>query len=164
MFYTLSFTFPLAFLIAVCQYIDMFCIKCGHKKISVTNSRKSSSKLQIWRRRQCQNCGFIFTTYESLATDQLIVTPEGKQPLPFDDTTLLFDVGRCLEHIEAIKKAPHAKWLTDTIIHKIISTGDGTITTHTIVELTYSTLKQYDRLASIQYAARHSDKIKVRLT
>lgn len=34
--------------------------------------------------------------------------------------------------------------------------GESEITTKTIADTAYATLKSYDRLASVQYAARHS--------
>lgn len=42
------------------------CPRCQKQTISsVYNSRVMASKLDIWRRRACQECGFRYTTVET---------------------------------------------------------------------------------------------------
>ena len=136
----------------------MICIACGHKKTSVTNSRYFASKHKTWRRRKCTQCEYIFTTYESLSLEQISV--EGGR---FEEIRLLLSIGRCLEHLTH-DRIDATQGLTSTVIEKIISRkaqSDVTVLNRKdIAEITYHTLKHYDHLASVQYAARHSTILK----
>ena len=44
--------------------LKMNCSKCNHKKSKVLESRKADDSIR--RRRECLNCGFRFTTQESV--------------------------------------------------------------------------------------------------
>ena len=135
----------------------MICIKCGHRKTAITNSRYFATKHQTWRRRQCTQCGTIFTTYESLSLDQLTVEGE-----PFQEVRLLLSISRSLEHHTG-QRAVTTQELTHTVIDKLIThitSTSGELQKAVIAEITYTTLKHYDRLASVQYAARHSSHLK----
>ena len=43
----------------------MLCPFCQHTKTEVFNSRSTSMKTQVWRRRRCKSCHNAFTTYEA---------------------------------------------------------------------------------------------------
>jgi len=51
----------------------MICQNCGSDQLIVTNSRSTNHDTQIWRRRKCQKCNFVFTTHEKIDLSQLIV-------------------------------------------------------------------------------------------
>lgn len=137
----------------------MICIKCGHRKTKITNSRYVSRQHHTWRRHQCIACGFLFSTYEHIAYDQLQVS-EGDTLVPFSRPRLLFSIADCLEHIKD-KKPDHAEALTGSVVQKItLNLSTEYITPRYIAETTYLTLKHYDKLASVQYAARHSSYLK----
>src|SRR6187402_2380194 len=112
---TYHLCFPLVFLIAVCQYVDMFCINCFHKSTNVTSSRQNKKQPVIWRRRQCDHCGTVFTTYErpSLADNKPVILSSGK--------TDVFNLGKLILSIaKAFTHAPHeaeynALWLAQTV-------------------------------------------------
>ncbi len=44
----------------------MRCASCGHEDTRVVDSRPADSGAAIRRRRECENCGHRFTTYERL--------------------------------------------------------------------------------------------------
>ncbi|WP_406568396.1 hypothetical protein [Alterisphingorhabdus coralli] len=50
------------------------CKQCGHKKSKTLDVRLRNDPIShVWRRRQCENCGHRFTTYEIEATpDELL--------------------------------------------------------------------------------------------
>ncbi len=139
----------------------MFCIKCHTKKLQVINSRSQTKHAQIWRRRKCLQCGYIFTTYETIATDHLKVATE-TQETDFSDITLSLSIARCFEH-KPDKRAEYAKWLTNTIVQSLIKEKGEKFTRKELITQTYTTLHNFDRLASIQYAARHTDILKRQL-
>ncbi len=130
----------------------MICIKCGQNNTSVVNSRQNKKTCTVWRRRRCKDCGYIYTTYEDVALDQLQVISDDTT-FPFHHTKLLISIASCFEHTPA-KRAENAEALTKTVEAKLLHSGSKT-TSGTICEAVYSSLKHYDRLASVQYAAKH---------
>ena len=51
----------------------MLCPGCGSDQIAVSNSRTTSRETQIWRRRKCLRCGFIYTTHEKIDLTHITV-------------------------------------------------------------------------------------------
>ena len=138
----------------------MFCIKCQHKQTTVINSRPSKKSAQIWRRRSCKSCGFTFTTYEGIAFDQLSIQKRNSTE-PCNETVLLLDIAICFEHTPR-DRAKHAKWLVNTILQRLLKAADinGTIQLDEVTRTTYDVLSRFDRIASVQYAARHADTLR----
>lgn len=132
----------------------MFCINCFHPSTSVTNSRPNKKQPQVWRRRSCTNCKAVFTTYErpSLADNKPITLADG--------TADTFNLGRLILSIsKAFTHSPNdaqynALWLAQTV-EDILSTERETLSPEDIEAATHQTLKKFDELAAIQYAAQH---------
>lgn len=138
----------------------MICIKCGQNNTSVINSRQNKKTSTVWRRRRCKDCGQIYTTYEDVALDQIQVMSD-KNTLPFHHAKLLISIANCFEHIPA-KRAENAEALAKTVEAKLLHAGSKTTPT-AICEAVYASLKHYDRLASVQYAAKHPIYLKKHL-
>lgn len=132
----------------------MFCIKCLNPTTQVNNSRPNKKTPSIWRRRTCTRCHSTFTTYEtpSLADCKPILLPDG--------TTTTFSLSRLAVSISgAFSHDVHkAKYdclpLAQTVEAKLI-TSQLVISTDIIAQTTYETLRRFDELAAIQYAAKH---------
>ncbi len=150
--------FPLAFLIAVCQYIDMICVNCFHGKTKVTNSRSHKKKSGTWRRRQCESCGNVFTTYEKPALDESVTihysgTNNSGVSAPFSLSKLTLSIAASFSH-DQVARQLHSLPLAETVEQLLItevrqpSADDITATTHQV-------LKRFDELAALQYAAAH---------
>jgi transcriptional repressor NrdR len=133
----------------------MICLKCNNPKTNVINSRQAKKQPETWRRRQCLKCKYIFTTYELPAYDQIVVHTNGKD-VPFHITTLSLSIASCFEHTPK-DRANFTQSLTNTIIAKLIRLEKEPLSPNLIAHVTFDTLKTFDRLASIQYAARHAD-------
>lgn len=132
----------------------MFCINCFHKNTAVSNSRPNKKQPQVWRRRKCQQCGTIFTTYErpSLADNKRIQLPSGATDV-FNLGKLILSISKAFTHSQ--KDAEYsALWLAETVEdtlssqREVISVGDIEATVHDV-------LRNYDELAAFQYAAQH---------
>lgn len=138
----------------------MICIKCGHNSTEVTNSRHNKKTSTVWRRRRCKECKHTFTTYEDVALDQIqVVSNIGTTS--FHHAKLLISIASCFEHIPA-KRTENAEALAKTIEAKLIQSGVKT-TPSAICEAVYGSLKHFDRLASVQYAAKHPTYLKKHL-
>lgn len=131
----------------------MFCINCTHTTTAVRNSRPNKKMPSVWRRRVCPACGHAFTTYEkpSLAENKPVMKTEG---------TEAFNLGRLIQSVAAsfshdIHKAQYdSLWLAETIESHLSTTSEA-LTPKLIAAVTYSTLKRFDELAALQYAAKH---------
>jgi transcriptional regulator NrdR family protein len=132
----------------------MICINCFNPATRVINSRPHKKQPSVWRRRYCPECHQAFTTYErpSLAENKKLTLPSG--------TTDTFNLGKLVISIAgAFTHRPeeakyHSLWLAQTI-EDVLSMEYPVITPDDIAAVTHQTLKQFDELAAVQYAARH---------
>lgn len=132
----------------------MICINCLHTSTRVSNSRPHKKKPSTWRRRTCTHCGSAFTTYErpSLADNKPVSLSHGETDT-FNAGRLIVSIANAFTH--APDKAKYdALWLAQTV-EDILSTEYSVITPDDIAAVTHHTLKQFDELAAVQYAARH---------
>ncbi|MGA0846521.1 MAG: transcriptional regulator NrdR [Luteolibacter sp.] len=51
----------------------MRCVQCGFQQDKVLDSRSSKDGTSIRRRRECQHCGYRYTTYEQIERTELRV-------------------------------------------------------------------------------------------
>ena len=147
--------YPLAFYIAVCQYIDMFCINCFHGNTSVTNSRAHKKQPSVWRRRKCPSCGEVFTTIErpSLA-ENTPVWVSGGHSEPFNIGRLVISIAESFRH-QPDTGRDHALWLAQTVEITLSTQRPTALTPEDIAATVHTILKNFDEVAAIQYAARH---------
>ena len=87
----------------------MFCPFCTNEETKVVDSRLVAGGSQIKRRRECTECGEIFSTYEEseLVMPRIIKSNERREP--FDETKLRAGFHKALEkakrRVEREKKA-----------------------------------------------------------
>lgn len=133
----------------------MFCIFCFHKKTAVTNSRPHKKSAQIWRRRQCNDCKKIYTTYERPALHEEVQVINTRQEKSFFNTGRLYtDIVSCFEHASE-SRHDDTFWIARTIEDAVSTAGKLAITTSELKNITYEVLTKFDPLAGVQYAARH---------
>lgn len=133
----------------------MTCPYCNGST-SVTNSRSSSQKQAIWRRRKCKNCQAIWSTRENydLSTTHRVKSHSTDVLKPFNRDLILLSVNTSLNHLK--QSSDVAGDLTDTIISKLIVLKKPIINTSDIIEITTKTLHSYNPTASSVYSAIHS--------
>lgn len=132
----------------------MFCINCFNKDTKVANSRPHKKQPSVWRRRKCPNCRTVFTTYErpSLAENKPVHLPGGKTE-EFNLGKLIISIAQAFTHTPN-EAAYNALWLAQTV-EDTLSSQREVLTPEDIAAITHYTLKQFDELAAIQYAAQH---------
>lgn len=135
----------------------MVCIYCNSDTY-VVNSRPQKRMNSIWRRRQCRDCGAIFTSIEAA---DLTYSVSYKKPTgeiePFSRDKLLISIHESCKH----RKNPQedASALTDTIIQQVLPTiRDATVTRGDIVVIAKKTLARFDKTAATHYTAFHPIK------
>lgn len=138
--------------------IDMICIHCGHSKTSITNSRPQNNKLRTWRRRKCLNCNLIFTTNEVVDDTDIKITISSKVNKPFNLGQLTTSIFSSFAHNQE-QGSSASFWIATSVKYFLLSaytTKQKEIHTQDIAEATYETLKRFDNIAAVQYAARHN--------
>lgn len=131
----------------------MVCIICGHET-HVINSRHQKRANNIWRRRQCLQCGSVMTSIERFSYSQHLRYQKQRGPLEaFQEDELFISIRESLAHTANPTLA--ARELTNTIIGKLLSPSGRSlvIKRNELVELTASVLKNYDTAAYVRYTA-----------
>jgi transcriptional repressor NrdR len=75
----------------------MKCPKCHHNHSRVIDSRQSEDALSIRRRRECENCGYRFTTFEKVEKIPLLVIKKDESREEFSREKLLRGLIRSAE-------------------------------------------------------------------
>lgn len=135
----------------------MICIKCQAASTSVGNSRPHKKQSSVWRRRRCENCGYIFTTLETpLTGESLHLIYKDGSSVPFSLPRLTVSLSSLLTHHH--DKAPdEAHWLSETIYQTFIKRGNGgqAVPMHEFLVIVHEVLGRFDALAGLQYAAKY---------
>jgi len=128
----------------------MKCIYCGCEESRVIDSRSTEDGTSIRRRRECENCGRRFTTYEKVDTIPLMVVKKDRRREPFDSEKLRQGILRACEKrpisMEAINE------LTRSIEMKAYA-SDQEITSTQLGEMVMEELKVLDEVAYIRFAS-----------
>ena len=133
----------------------MICINSFNDSTKVLNSRPSTKKPLVWRRRQGIKSGIIFTTYErpALAENKPIRTSQGDNDT-FNLGRLILSIAASFSHNQHAAKYD-SLWLAQTVEDTLSMTPDDTLSPELIAHTTHHTLKRFDELAAVQYAAKH---------
>jgi transcriptional regulator NrdR family protein len=133
----------------------MVCIVCGGKT-QVVNSRHQKRSNQVWRRRQCLNCGLVFTSEEKIDYNGAWrVSSRQGQLRPFERDKLFLSLYKSCGHRQTA--LTDAAGLTDTVIKKLgPEARGGVISRDAIVRTVQVALNRFDKAASTHYQAFHA--------
>ena len=129
----------------------MLCPFCSHSETKVIDSRLVSEGNQVRRRRECQECGERFTTYESaeLVLPRVIKSNGARQP--FDEDKLRSGLLRALEKRPVDLEQMEAT--LDRIKHRLRATGEREVHTREVGELVMEELRELDDVAYVRFAS-----------
>ncbi len=129
----------------------MKCAYCGCTQSRVVDSRQSEDGTSIRRRRECENCGRRFTTYERIDLVPLMVIKKDQTREPFDVEKLRSGI------VKACEKRPVSLGRIDELVReieqKLINQPDSEITSENIGELVMEGLKRLDEVAYVRFAS-----------
>jgi transcriptional repressor NrdR len=134
----------------------MVCVYCAHNT-TVINSRKQRNTNQIWRRRLCNSCKSVFTTYESIDYSRsFVVQKTGKEIIPFMRDQLFLSIFKCCRHRQTALE--DAIGLTNTVAERTtrLLAHNGLISNASIAKTCVDVLEKFDTAAAIQYKAYHN--------
>jgi transcriptional repressor NrdR len=131
------------------------CPFCSHENSQVKDSRPTEDGASIRRRRQCEDCGARFTTFERVQLRELTVVKSGQRREPFDRTKLERSIAI------ACRKRPvppeRIERLVSSIQRQVETLGDSEIPSATIGEMVMDGLKALDPVAYIRFASVYKD-------
>jgi transcriptional repressor NrdR len=127
------------------------CPFCYTENTKVIDSRPADDNNSIRRRRQCDECGKRFTTYEKIETIPLIVIKKDNNRVPYDRTKIEKGI------LNACHKRPiSAKQITDLVDDietTIFNLEEKEIPTSVIGEIVMNKLKDIDTVAYVRFAS-----------
>ncbi len=133
----------------------MRCPFCNADDTQVKDSRPAEDGAVIRRRRQCNNCGQRFTTFERVQLRELTVIKRSGERAPFDRDKLV----RSLQI--ALRKRPVDPDKVETMVSGIVraleSTGEAEVTSEEIGSRIMEALAALDPVAYVRYASVYKD-------
>jgi transcriptional repressor NrdR len=133
----------------------MRCPFCSHENSQVKDSRPTEDGSSIRRRRQCEDCGARFTTFERIQLRELTVIKSENRREPFDRTKLERSVAI------ACRKRPvtaeRIERLVSSIQRQMETSGESEMASARIGEMVMEGLKALDPVAYIRFASVYKD-------
>ena len=133
----------------------MRCPFCAHDSSQVKDSRPTEDGSSIRRRRQCEDCGARFTTFERVQLRELTVVKSGDRREPFDREKLERSVAI------ALRKRPvppeRIERLVSSIQRQLETSGESEMPSSAIGAMVMEGLKALDPVAYIRFASVYKD-------
>jgi transcriptional repressor NrdR len=133
----------------------MRCPFCAHEDSQVKDSRPTEDGSAIRRRRQCEDCGARFTTFERIQLRELTVVKSEDRREPFDRTKLERSIAI------ACRKRPvppeRIEKLVSSIQRQLETSGESEMPSARIGGMVMEGLKALDPVAYIRFASVYKD-------
>ena len=129
----------------------MKCPACAYTDSKVIDSRPSADGSTIRRRRECQECGKRFTTYEIIETVPLVVVKKDKSREQFDRNKILGSIIRACDKRQVTRQ--QMENAVSEIESYLQNTLQSEISSALIGQLVMEKLKALDEVAYIRFAS-----------
>jgi len=130
--------------------MSMDCPDCGHGTSRVVDSRPSDDGAAIRRRRECQGCGFRFTTYERTEWDRQVEKRDGTIE-PYNPEKLRAGIER------AVEKRPVTDDQVEAVIAEVEAEiedrGTRIVPSTVIGNLVSDRLRELDKVAYLRFVS-----------
>lgn len=134
-----------------CIKKNMKCPFCNYESTKVIDSRPADDNSSIRRRRECEECGKRFTTYEKVETIPLVVVKKDNTREPFDRRKIEAGVMRaCHKRPVSVSQMQN---LVDEVENAVYSMEEKEISSKVIGELVMDKLKDLEAVAYIRFAS-----------
>ncbi|MDR2178053.1 MAG: transcriptional regulator NrdR [Treponema sp.] len=139
----------------------MRCPHCGNFDDKVVESRTLANGEAIRRRRECNGCGYRFTSYERIEDKQFMVVKRDSRREPFDRRKIERGVERALE------KRPVSPMVIESLVNQVEDQAaikgkvNHEISASAIGDLVLEKLAALDSVAYIRFASvyRHFENL-----
>lgn len=133
----------------------MKCPYCKADNTGVVDSRLSEDGDSVRRRRQCQDCGKRFTTYERVELQMPMIVKQNGNRTAYDREKIRTGFMR------ALHKRPVPTEYVDAAINRIeqrvLALGEREIASRVVGEMVMRELKKMDDVAYIRFASVYED-------
>ena len=133
----------------------MRCPFCAHEDSQVKDSRPTEDGSSIRRRRQCEDCGARFTTFERVQLRELTIVKSHNRREPFDRRKL----ERSVEIACRKRPVPQERIdkLLSSIQRQLETSGESEMASSAIGAMVMDGLKALDTVAYIRFASVYKD-------
>ncbi|SET44354.1 transcriptional repressor NrdR [Oceanobacillus limi] len=129
----------------------MRCSNCQNKSTKVLDSRPIEEGRSIRRRRECERCGFRFTTFERIEEIPLIVVKKDGARQEYSREKLIRGL------IKACEKRPVSMETIESLAldveKELRNTGASEIDSNEIGEMVMARLSKIDEVAYVRFAS-----------
>jgi transcriptional repressor NrdR len=132
----------------------MRCPFCAHEDSQVKDSRPSEDGTSIRRRRQCEDCGARFTTFERVQLRDLTVVKKTGEREPFERAKLERSIAIACRKRDV---PPERIDRLVTSIQRQLETRGDEVSASQIGEAVMDGLKAIDHVAYIRFASVYKD-------
>ena len=129
----------------------MKCPYCSSENTRVIDSRPADDNNSIRRRRQCDECGKRFTTYEKVETIPLIIVKKDNNREPYDRSKIEGGVLRACHKLPI--SVSQMNRLIDDVETEIFNREEKEIPSIVIGELIMDKLKDLNAVAYVRFAS-----------
>lgn len=129
----------------------MFCPFCSTQDTKVIDSRLVAEGEQVRRRRECNECGERFTTYESAELVMPRIIKQNGNREPFDEAKLRAGLQRALEKRPVSVEDVEAALIR--VKQKLRATGERELPSVNLGEFVMSELQELDQVAYVRFAS-----------
>ena len=129
----------------------MKCPYCNQENTRVIDSRPAEDNNSIRRRRECDECGKRFTTYEKVETIPLIIIKKDNNRETYDRGKIEAGVLRAC-HKRPVS-ANQITALVNEVENEIFAMEDKEIPSRVIGEIVMNKLKDLDEVAYVRFAS-----------
>ncbi|WP_052255961.1 transcriptional regulator NrdR [Salinicoccus sp. YB14-2] len=133
----------------------MKCPQCQHSNSKVIDSRHTDEMSTIRRRRECESCGFRFTTFERVEVTPLVVVKKDGTREVFNREKVLAGLLRACEKraipYEELEKR------TDKVEANLRNLNKAEISSNEIGEFVMKELISLDQVAYVRFASVYKE-------
>lgn len=130
----------------------MKCPSCGNEDTRVVDTRALNEGMAIRRRRECEQCGFRFSTHEQIELLNLKVKKRDGEEQLYDRLKLERGISRALEK-RPVEPDTTAQLITAVERDIQLTAKADVISSEDIGEIVMKHLKRLDKVAFIRFAS-----------
>ncbi|WP_287125444.1 transcriptional regulator NrdR [Desulfobacter sp.] len=129
----------------------MKCPYCGNPNTRVVDSRPGKIEFEVRRRRECQDCGRRFTTYERVEQVPVMIVKKDSRREEFDREKVLRGIQKACEK-RAIS-INQIEQIVDDIERDLREGRDREVSAKVVGEKIINALKELDDVAYVRFAS-----------
>ena len=133
----------------------MKCRYCASTDSKVIDSRPTEDGSAIRRRRECNNCGKRFTTYEKIEEIPIMVVKRDGRREQFDSEKIRSGIRKACEK-RPISAEVQDK-MVDDVTREVFNSLAGEVTTMDVGEIVMRHLKEVDEVAYVRFASVYKE-------